>query len=122
MNEARPLLDVQEHGGIGLVAVRGDLSVFESAELRDVLQSSAACNDVTLVDLTQTDFMDATALGVMVGALKAARAAGHSVELIAPADQGSIRTILRITGIGKLFVVHDTPAAALAEHGISPTD
>ena len=120
MNDSRPTLDVQEHSGIGLVAVSGDMTVYEATELRDVLRATTSHNKVTLVDLSQTTFMDATALGVLVGALKAANEAGTRLELIAPDGDGHIRKVLRITGLGKMFTLHVTASAALNQHGVRP--
>ena len=114
------MFDVQEHLEIGLLVVRGSVSVYEAAELRDVLRAVTLRNKVTLVDLTSSDFIDATALGVLVGALKAARAAGVRLELVVPDRESNIRKILRITGIGKLFTLHNDVTLALRRHGVEP--
>lgn len=63
--------------------------------------------------------MDATTLGVLVGAWKAAQDEGNRLELISP-DDGNVRKLFRITGLEKLFILHGTVAAALDQHGVGP--
>ena len=58
------------------------------------------------------EFLDSTGLGVLVGGLKKVRAHDGSLELVCTQDR--LLKIFRITGLAKVFVIHDSADAALA--------
>ena len=59
-----------------------------------------------LVDMEKVEFLDSTGLGVLVGGLKRVRAHDGSLELVC--TQERILKIFRITGLTKVFGIHDT--------------
>ena len=56
------------------------------------------------------EFIDASGLGAMVGALKRARERGGSILLVIPTP--SIKRVFEITGFDKVFDIFDKPEAA----------
>ena len=52
------------------------------------------------------EFLDSTGLGVLVGGLKKVRAHDGSLELVCTQDR--LLKIFRITGLAKVFVIHDS--------------
>ena len=52
------------------------------------------------------EFLDSTGLGVLVGGLKKVRAHDGSLQLICTQDR--LLKIFRITGLAKVFVIHDS--------------
>jgi anti-sigma B factor antagonist len=62
-----------------------------------------------VIDLEAVEFLDSTGLGVLVGGLKKVRAHDGSLELIC--TQERLLKIFRITGLAKVFVIHDSIAA-----------
>ena len=65
-----------------------------------------------VIDMSEVEFLDSTGLGVLVGGLKKVRAHDGSLHLVC--NQDRLLKIFRITGLAKVFVIHDTAEAALA--------
>ena len=64
------------------------------------------------------EFLDSTGLGVLVGGLKKVRAHDGSLQLVC--NQDRLLKIFRITGLAKVFVIHDSADEALAA-ALSPS-
>jgi anti-sigma B factor antagonist len=66
-----------------------------------------------VADLRDTEFMDATGLAVLVGALRYARA--HDVRLVVACAREPVLKVIRITGLTRVLDVRDgleeTPGA-----------
>jgi len=65
-----------------------------------------------IVDLEAVDFMDSSGLGVLVGGLKRVRARDGAVHIVCTKEK--ILKIFRITGLTKVFQIHDDQNAAVA--------
>jgi anti-sigma B factor antagonist len=68
-----------------------------------------------VVDLSQATFIDSTTLGVLVGGVKRLRPAGGSLALVC-ADE-NITKIFEITGLDRVFPIHESRDEALSEVG-----
>jgi len=68
-----------------------------------------------VVDMEKVEFLDSTALGVLVGGLKRVRAHEGSMELVCTSER--LLKIFRITGLTKVFAIHDSVAGATAAAG-----
>jgi anti-sigma B factor antagonist len=66
-----------------------------------------------VVDLSDATFIDSTTLGVLVGGVKRLRPAGGSLALVCT-DENIIK-IFEITGLDRVFPIHDTRDEALAD-------
>ncbi|WP_460786754.1 STAS domain-containing protein [Nocardioides maradonensis] len=100
-------------GSRTIVAVGGEIDVYTAPKLRDTITDLVAAGTYELVvDMTAVEFLDSTGLGVLVGGLKKVRANGGSLELICNNDR--LLKIFKITGLAKVFVIHESPEAALA--------
>lgn len=98
--------------GILVMSVRGDLDLYSAPELRARLLAAIDDGaDAVILDLRTTTFMDSTALGVIVAAMKALRAQDGRLVLVN--ESRSIAKTLAITGLDDLLAVEDTLAAAL---------
>src|SRR6266496_3634003 len=64
------------------------------------------------VKLEKVEFLDSTGLGVLVGGLKRVRAHDGSLDLVC--TQERILKIFRITGLTKVFGIHNTVDEAIA--------
>ena len=106
-------LSNREVDGHTIVAVGGEIDVYTAPKLRDQISDLVNAGKSSLiVDLEAVDFLDSTGLGVLVGGLKKVRAQDGSMSLICSQDR--LLKIFRITGLAKVFVIHDTAEAALA--------
>lgn len=65
-----------------------------------------------ILDLSEVTFLDSMALGVLVGAAKRARADGGELRLVVPGT--SIRRILEVTLLDRVFPLDRTLAESLA--------
>ena len=101
----------REVDGIHIVSVSGEIDVATAPELRDRLQAVTGSGRTTVVDLLGVTFLDSTALGVLVGALKRSRESGGQLRLVL--DQPRILKVFEITGLSDVFAIHATVAQAL---------
>ena len=106
-------LATSEVNGTTIVAVGGEIDVYTAPKLRDKITDLVA-NGVyqIVIDMEAVEFLDSTGLGVLVGGLKKVRAHDGSLELICTQDR--LLKIFRITGLAKVFVIHDSADGALA--------
>ena len=106
-------LSTREVDGTTIVAVGGEIDVYTAPKLRDKITELVADGVYTIViDMESVEFLDSTGLGVLVGGLKTVRAHDGSLELICTQDR--LLKIFRITGLAKVFVIHDSADGALA--------
>ena len=102
-----------EQGGRTVVAVGGEIDVYTAPQLRERLNDLVADGQYHLVvDMQGVEFLDSTGLGVLVGGLKKVRAHNGSLQLICSQDR--LLKIFRITGLAKVFTIHDSAEAAAA--------
>jgi anti-sigma B factor antagonist len=106
-------LSTREVDGTTIVAVGGEIDVYTAPKLRDRITELVAEGVYSIViDMEAVEFLDSTGLGVLVGGLKKVRAHDGSLELICTQDR--LLKIFRITGLAKVFVIHDSADGALA--------
>ena len=93
---------VDEHTAI--VNITGEMDVYTTP------QAKAAMLDLLekgyyhlVVNLQQTEYLDSTALGMLVGTLKRLRERGGDLRLVAPAPR--IRRLLEITRLINVFSI-----------------
>jgi anti-sigma B factor antagonist len=96
--------------GTPVVAVSGEIDVATAPQLQERLHSLIARGQATLVlDLLAVTFLDSTALGVLVGALKRCREQGGQLQLVVADPR--IMKIFEITGLTTVFPIVDSLAA-----------
>ena len=106
-------LTTREVGGRTVVAVGGEIDVYTAPKLRDTITELVAAGNYDLIiDMEQVEFLDSTGLGVLVGGLKKVRAHDGSLHLVC--NQDRLLKIFRITGLAKVFTIHESADAALA--------
>jgi anti-sigma B factor antagonist len=97
----------REVDGVPVVSVVGEIDVATAPQLRDRLRERTPPGaEVVVVDLLDVTFLDSTALGVLVGALKRSREAGGDLRLAI--NQPRIRKVFEITGLTGVFSIHTT--------------
>jgi anti-sigma B factor antagonist len=102
--------------GTALLTASGELDLYAADPLHDALASLLEPSPPALiVDLTSVDFLDSTALGVLMGAAKVLRQ-NHGRFVVVSGDPRIVR-LLQVTGLTVLFELRPTLAEALDEHG-----
>jgi anti-sigma B factor antagonist len=106
-------LATRELGGRTVVSVGGEIDVYTAPRLRDTITELVAQGvHHIVIDMEGVEFLDSTGLGVLVGGLKKVRTHDGSLELVC--TQERLLKIFRITGLAKVFVIHDSAEAAVA--------
>ena len=106
-------LSTRTEGDRTVVVVGGEIDVYTAPKLREQLIDLVSAGQYHLVvDMEGVEFLDSTGLGVLVGGLKKVRAHDGSLQLIC--NQDRLLKIFRITGLAKVFVIHESADAALA--------
>jgi anti-sigma B factor antagonist len=106
-----PVKNVSEDEGTVIVELAGELDLYNAEELRSALHGAAAPEPARLViDLSGVEFIDSTALGVLVEARR--RLANRRAFLLAGAGR-DVRRTLEVSGLDRHFGVYDSVDAAL---------
>ncbi len=104
-------LDVSDSGSSTVLAVRGEVDVYTAPRLREKLVELVTQGKYRIVvDLEGVDFLDSTGLGVLVGGLKRVRTHGGDMALVC--TQQRILKVFEITGLTRVFEIHDSLEAA----------
>ena len=106
-------LETRQVDGLTVVAVGGEIDVYTAPKLRDKISELVSAGNYRLmIDMEKVEFLDSTGLGVLVGGLKRVRAHDGSLDLVC--TQERILKIFRITGLTKVFGIHETVDEAIA--------
>ena len=93
-------IDAERH----VVAVRGEIDLFTAPELKQVLAEAIEGGRTRIiVDLTETTFLDSTALGVLIGAVKRLRSRDGALAIV-NIDENIAKTF-EITGLDQIFTI-----------------
>ncbi len=103
---------MEPHGASVVASVEGELDVTSSQRFDDFLAEAAATSDRIILDLSAVDFMDTTALAVIVGHWRRQVEAG-GLFFLAGARYRYTKA-LWITGLADRLPMYDTVDEALA--------
>ena len=96
-----------------VVAVGGEIDLFTAPELKAALGEALESGRTRIVvDLTETTFLDSTALGVLIGAIKRLRGRDGRMTIV-NVDQNIAKTF-EITGLDQIFTIRPTRDEAVA--------
>lgn len=100
-------LVVRQQDGWAVLSVSGEIDMATAPGLRERLHGLLAEETQKLVvDLDDVGFLDSTALGVLVGALKRARSEGGDVRIVC--TQPRVRKVFEITRLDSAFDLFDS--------------
>ena len=110
-------IDDQTH----VIELGGEIDLYTAPEFKErMVQLIEGGKKHIVVDLSKATFIDSTTLGVLVGGVKRLRPAGGALALVCT-DQ-NIAKIFEITGLDRVFPIHDTREEALAAAGSGNDD
>jgi anti-sigma B factor antagonist len=105
-----PVRSVETVGEAVVVRLAGELDLYNAEDVRTALAEAASSSPArVVVDLSEVDFVDSTALGVLVEA----RARVGEQRLVLAAPQLDTRRTLQVSGLDRHIAVHDTVEDAL---------
>lgn len=107
-----PVLGVDTVGEACVVRLGGELDLYNADGVREALaQASETSSARIIVDLAEVEFIDSTALGVLIEG-KARFDKGGAFLLASPGLE--TKRALKISGLDRHFSVHDSVTDALA--------
>jgi anti-sigma B factor antagonist len=102
----------QAGDGVCVVALSGEVDLYTAPEFKQqLLEVIGQGAKHVVVDFSDTTFIDSTTLGVLVGGVKRLRPAGGQLSLVC--SDRNITKIFEITGLNKVFPIHETREEAL---------
>ena len=103
---------LSEH--VYVISLAGEVDLYTAPEFKQqLLEVIAQGAKHVVVDFTTTTFIDSTTLGVLVGGVKRLRTEGGQLSLVC--SDRNITKIFEITGLDRVFAIHDTRDAAVTE-------
>src|SRR6476469_8871018 len=107
-------VDTVRRGDYTVLQPQGEIDFATGPQLKDAITEALVAGDVHLVvDLLKVDFIESTGLGALIGGRRRAHALKGSLSLVCTEDQ--MLKIFRITGLDKVFSIHDDVDAAVAK-------
>jgi anti-sigma B factor antagonist len=105
--------DQEIDSGTHVIELGGEVDLYTAPEFKErMVELIESGKKQIVVDLSQATFIDSTTLGVLVGGVKRLRPAGGSLALVCT-DQ-NITKIFEITGLDRVFPIHESREAAIA--------
>jgi anti-sigma B factor antagonist len=97
-----------------LVTAGGEIDAHTAPRLRARIQDVLAEPGIRhlVIDLSGATFLDSSALGVLVGALKRMKEAGGRLDIVLP--RSPLRRIFEITALDRVLALHETRDEALS--------
>lgn len=88
-----------------VITLTGELDSYASSQLRKALLAALNMTEQPrhIIDLSETAFLDSTALAVFVAHLKRIRVKNGELRFLVP--EGRILSIFKITGLTKVFEI-----------------
>jgi anti-sigma B factor antagonist len=106
-----PVLGVKAVGDACVVKLGGELDLYNASDMRAALEQATADGPQrVVVDLSEVEFIDSTALGVLIEA-RSKLNNRRAFLLAAPGLEA--RRALEISGLDRHFTVHETVSEAL---------
>jgi len=102
---------IDDHTAI--VMLTGEMDLYTTSRAKTIISEliDTGCRHL-IVDLHQAEYLDSTALGMLIGALRRAREQGGGLRLVAP--RLHVRRLLEITRLTFAFPIDASTEAAQA--------
>jgi anti-sigma B factor antagonist len=100
-------------GDLTIIRLEGEVDLYAAPDLKDhVNRAIERGNTKLILDLSDTTFIDSTTLGILVSGMKRLRPRGGMLAVLCP--DPTMARIFDITGLNRMFSVHETLDAAIA--------
>ena len=106
------LESITADGDCAVLQIDSEIDAYAAPQLREQVTGLAGNGTVHIIaDLRGAGFLDSAGLGALLGSLKALRACGGSLTLVA--STGRVMQVLRITGLSDASALHSCVADAI---------
>jgi anti-sigma B factor antagonist len=107
-------IDVAERDGYTVLSPHGEIDFATGPQLKEAVTDALVAGRVHLVvNLLGVEFIESTGLGALIGGRRRARALDGSLSLVCA--ESSVLKVFRVTGLDKVFEIHDSVEAATAK-------
>ena len=107
----KPVLSVETVGQACVVKLGGELDLYNAPQVREALTTASADSPQRIVvDLSEVEFIDSTALGVLI---EARTKLNNRRAFLLAAPGFETRRALEISGLDRHFTVHESVSDAL---------
>ncbi|MFQ3548828.1 MAG: STAS domain-containing protein [Armatimonadota bacterium] len=90
-----------------VISVSGELDIYTAPDFKAKLQEVLSEDKKNLIiDYTSLNYLDSTALGILVGVLKRTREAGKELALVCPSPR--VKRLFQLTGLDDVFEIHQS--------------
>jgi anti-sigma B factor antagonist len=108
--------ELDASGEAAIVRLAGELDAHDAPRMRELFTRAvdavgSAGTPRLVLDLSALEFLDSTALGTMIGALRRVREAGGDMAVVLP--ETTARRIFEVTGLDTVLDVRPSLQAAL---------
>ena len=111
-------IGVERREGYTILRPQGEIDFASGPQLKDAITEALLGGDVNLIiDLLAVDFIESTGLGALIGGRRRAYALKGSLSLVCTEQQ--MLKIFRITGLDKVFAIHDTVDEAVGARSVA---
>jgi anti-sigma B factor antagonist len=101
--------------GMAIVSLVGEHETFSAEQIQKTLDDAINDGLAVIVDLTQTDFLDSAAVGVLLRARDNAQRRSLRFALVIDDSTGwPVRQLLDVTGLISVFPIAETREDAIA--------
>jgi anti-sigma B factor antagonist len=101
----------KEIENISVLAISGRIDSISSNELETAINQSLETNSIMILDLADADYISSSGLRVLLAELKLLKTKNGDLKLISL--QPIVRDIFEITGLSRLFSIHNNLEDAL---------
>lgn len=106
-------IETRDRGGWSVLDVAGEVDLYSDPKLKERLRSlSDQGKHRIVVNMERVEFIDSTALGVLIGARRRARE--HEGEVVLAAPTETVHKVLSITGLDRVFPIRGSVEDATA--------
>ena len=107
-------VDTRPVNNASMIDLEGEVDVYTAPQLKQQIINMLDSGVYhVIVNLSNVEYLDSTALGVLIGGLKRLRERNGTLDLICPNPR--IRRIFEITGLDKIFDIYSTEEDAIAK-------
>lgn len=101
---------------IPVITLEGEVDVYTAPQLKQRMASLLdAGARAMVVDLAKVDYLDSTALGVLIGGLKRTKECHGNLLIVCPNSR--IRRVFEITGLDRIFELYESTDEAKGASG-----
>ena len=101
------IIEQGSEAGHYVIAARGEIDLFTAPELKQVITEAIESGERRVaIDLSEVSFLDSTALGVLIGAVKRLRSRDGVLTIVN--TDANIAKTFEITGLDQIFTIRPT--------------